>query len=148
MEIVEPNEYALCGGPDSFFVERFIILPGFGDDLVEISAVYVSDCLPAYSMTMQNYSRLFKEVDIDHDGFISYEDYFIFLREYFGSQSEAGDSSAPNPPAPAPTPKPPTPLPDASSSADRFARLIYLQLKITLMEYDRGKNLYLELADI
>lgn len=34
-----------------------------------------------------DYERLFNEVDVDQDGFISYQDYFIFLREYFGSQS-------------------------------------------------------------
>ena len=33
------------------------------------------------------YECLFGEVDLDTDGFISYEDFFIFLREYFGSGS-------------------------------------------------------------
>ena len=32
---------------------------------------------------------LFKSVDLDCDGFISYEDYFRFLKEYFGSKSWA-----------------------------------------------------------
>jgi Ca2+-binding EF-hand superfamily protein len=32
---------------------------------------------------------LFKEIDLDHDGWISYEVYFLFLRYYFGSLSEA-----------------------------------------------------------
>lgn len=29
----------------------------------------------------------FNEVDLDQDGFITYADYFSFLKEYFGSQS-------------------------------------------------------------
>lgn len=29
----------------------------------------------------------FNEVDADRDGFITYADYFGFLKEYFGSQS-------------------------------------------------------------
>lgn len=31
----------------------------------------------------------FGAVDIDQDGYISYEDYFRFLKEYFGSKSVA-----------------------------------------------------------
>lgn len=37
--------------------------------------------------TDAQYERLFNEIDLDQDKFISYQDYFIFLREYFGSQS-------------------------------------------------------------
>lgn len=37
--------------------------------------------------TPADYERLFNEVDLDRDGYISYQDYFIFLREYFGTQS-------------------------------------------------------------
>lgn len=33
--------------------------------------------------------RLFSEVDGNRDGWISYQEYFEFLRYYFGSQSEA-----------------------------------------------------------
>lgn len=49
------------------------------------------------------YDLLFSEVDLDRDGWISYEDYFIFLREYFGSQSiafERPDDIPVAPPAP------------------------------------------------
>ena len=31
----------------------------------------------------------FEIVDVDKDGYISYEDYFRFLKEYFGSKSVA-----------------------------------------------------------
>ena len=41
------------------------------------------------SSTDLTYERLFKEVDTDNDGVISYEDYFMFLKEYFGSRSLA-----------------------------------------------------------
>lgn len=40
-----------------------------------------------------DYERLFGEVDGDKDGFISYEDYFIFLKEYFGSFSVISNES-------------------------------------------------------
>jgi len=36
--------------------------------------------------TEEIYSLLFNEVDLDQDGYISYEDYFVFLKEYFGSK--------------------------------------------------------------
>ncbi len=32
---------------------------------------------------------LFNEIDLDHDGWISYEVYFFFLKYYFGSLSIA-----------------------------------------------------------
>ena len=32
---------------------------------------------------------VFQVVDMDRDGYISYEDYFRFLKEYFGSKSQA-----------------------------------------------------------
>ncbi len=30
---------------------------------------------------------LFSEIDLDHDGWITYEVYFVFLKYYFGSRS-------------------------------------------------------------
>jgi Ca2+-binding EF-hand superfamily protein len=36
---------------------------------------------------------LFQELDLDRDGFISYEDYFIFLKEYFGTLSPINDDT-------------------------------------------------------
>ena len=38
--------------------------------------------------------QLFSEIDLDHDGWISYEVYFFFLKYYFGSLSVA--SQKPN----------------------------------------------------
>lgn len=35
---------------------------------------------------------LFKELDLDQDGWISYEVYFMFLRYYFGGLSEAAET--------------------------------------------------------
>lgn len=32
---------------------------------------------------------LFSEIDLDHDGWISYEVYFFFMKYYFGSLSAA-----------------------------------------------------------
>lgn len=33
--------------------------------------------------------QIFSDVDLDSDGEITYSDYFLLLREYFGSQSES-----------------------------------------------------------
>lgn len=37
----------------------------------------------------QQLKTLFSEIDLDHDGWISYEVYFFFLKYYFGSLSAA-----------------------------------------------------------
>jgi hypothetical protein len=36
--------------------------------------------------------QLFEEIDLDHDGWISYEVYFFFLKYYFGSLSFASQN--------------------------------------------------------
>lgn len=82
------------------------------------------------------YNLLFSEVDLDKDGFISYEEYFVFLKEYFGSLSLEGDATPPPPPAPAPTP-----FAVDNGAAERFAKLIYNQLKIVLMQIDYSKKM-------
>lgn len=89
------------------------------------------------------YELLFQEVDLDRDGFISYEDYFVFLREYFGSQSIAGQEEASGPPEP----KQLDFLLD-NGAAERFARLIYSQLKITVMQVDGSKKLRIERPEV
>ena len=83
------------------------------------------------------YEVLFQEVDLDRDGFISYEDYFVFLREYFGSQSSISEE---DPVGGAPA-KPQLDFPIDHGAAERFARLIYSQLKITVMQVDGSKKL-------
>jgi Ca2+-binding EF-hand superfamily protein len=40
-----------------------------------------------FKATDDELKHLFHEVDLDHDGWISYKEYFEFLRAYFGSQS-------------------------------------------------------------
>jgi Ca2+-binding EF-hand superfamily protein len=45
------------------------------------------------SGSQEIYEVLFREVDLDDDGFISYEDFFIFLKEYFGSLSAIYDDN-------------------------------------------------------
>ncbi len=48
--------------------------------------------------TARVYEKLFSEIDLDYDGFISYEDYFIFLKQYFGSKSYAATQKNIDPP--------------------------------------------------
>jgi hypothetical protein len=85
---------------------------------------------------------LFHEIDLDKDGWISYEDYFTFLREYFGSLQQQAE----------PTPEPVRPpVPDFvidNGAGERFARLIYAQQKITAMQVDVNKNLYLQATEV
>lgn len=61
------------------------------------------------------YQILFQEVDLDGDGFISYEDFFIFLKEYFGSLSAIYDNDQPTPSPPPPS----QPDPDGFSIDNR-----------------------------
>lgn len=37
------------------------------------------------SASAEQIARLFKEIDLDKSGWISYEIYFLFLKYYFGS---------------------------------------------------------------
>lgn len=84
------------------------------------------------------YELLFNEVDLDKDGFISYEDYFIFLKEYFGSKSGMDDGAAVKP-APPPTDNFEVDI----GASERFAKLIYTQLKITVMQIDYSRKMKL-----
>lgn len=87
------------------------------------------------------YELLFNEVDLDQDGFISYEDYFIFLKEYFGSKSGISDN------VPPPEPKS-DPFVVDNGAAERFAKLIYTQLKITVMQIDYNRKMKLEVEEV
>lgn len=42
-----------------------------------------------FEPSVEHLELAFSAVDVDEDGFISYEDYFRFLKEYFGSKSYA-----------------------------------------------------------
>jgi hypothetical protein len=91
------------------------------------------------------YEHLFGEVDLDQDGYISYEDYFIFLKEYFGTKSEAALHPSPTkvpPPAPTDT------FEVDNSAFERFAKLIYSQLKIISMQIDYNRKMKLESDDV
>jgi Ca2+-binding EF-hand superfamily protein len=92
--------------------------------------------------TIEEYQNLFMEVDKDDDGYISYEDYFIFLKEYFGSKSIASTDRTPTKPKPTTSPPKYT---DGSREGhqERFAKLIYTQLKVLVMDKDRNRNLVL-----
>ena len=89
------------------------------------------------------YETLFREIDLDGDGYISYEDYFIFLKEYFGSLSTIYDDSD-RVPEPKPKPSPSDDFSIDNRATERFARLIYSQMKITVMQLDSTKKLMLE----
>lgn len=102
------------------------------------------------SGSQEIYELLFSEVDLDKDGYISYEDYFIFLREYFGTLSAIYDEDVI--PSHHPDPENHNPVPDGFSidnrATERFAKLIYSQLKITIMQLDSGRKLYLDAGQV
>jgi hypothetical protein len=95
------------------------------------------------------YQLLFSEVDLDKDGYISYEDYFVFLKEYFGSLSAIYDDDPVPQPHPEPVPdKNPADFSIDNRATERFAKLIYSQLKITVMQLDQGKKLGLNRVEV
>lgn len=55
----------------------------------------LEDCLAYVETvpTMEELTTLFKEIDMDQDGWISYKAYFEFLTLYFGSKSEVSVES-------------------------------------------------------
>lgn len=84
---------------------------------------------------------LFKEIDLDKDGWISYEVYFLFLRYYFGSLSAACKGEV--------KPVESKPLSEDElflkgleglSAWDRLYRIICDQLREIFMRYDHNKN--------
>lgn len=93
--------------------------------------------------TLEDYQVLFVEIDKDSDGFISYEDYFVFLKEYFGSKSFASADKTPTAP-----PAPRYSNGNGENPQERLAKLIYTQLKILVMDKDRNRNLVLERDEV
>ncbi len=90
---------------------------------------------------------LFKEIDLDRTGWISYRIYFLFLKYYFGKIQGDGQINS------ATTID--TVVDDEESRFwndlaglnpfDRFVQLLLRQLKITFMRYDFNQNLLFEM---
>ena len=81
---------------------------------------------------------LFSEIDLDHDGWITYVVYFLFLKYYFGSSSLIGSGES--------KVKGPSEYEkflaqyEGLSPWDRFVRIIVDQLRIIFFRYDYNKN--------
>jgi Ca2+-binding EF-hand superfamily protein len=96
--------------------------------------------------TPEQVSRLFKEIDLEKTGWISYEVYFLFLVYYFGSLRGT----------PYPENKNPYVDPDKAwldslsglSPLDRLIRLLLDQLVQIFARYDSNKNMVLEEDEI
>lgn len=96
---------------------------------------------------MNQIKTLFSEIDLDHDGWISYEVYFFFLKQYFGGMSIAAQK---------PTYQAEIKIGKLSedqnlmyalqklSVLERFVRLLLDQLKEICMQYDFNKNMVFE----
>jgi len=86
---------------------------------------------------------LFSEIDLDHDGWITYVVYFLFLRYYFGSCSIGAVTTIP-------VKKVEEKVVSESdqfylslknlSAWDRFVRVIVEQLRLIFFKYDTNKN--------
>lgn len=57
--------------------EEFRVTLNYSLDFIQLSA------------SSEEIRNLFDQIDLDHDGWISYEVYFFFLKYYFGSLSAA-----------------------------------------------------------
>lgn len=97
--------------------------------------------------TTQQIARLFSEVDLDSDGWIHYEVYFLFLVFYFGSKSYAYFH-------PKKTRKSLTfyeelmKILEGLKGMDRFLKLIMYQLKLQFLLFDDNGNLSFEPNEI
>lgn len=82
-------------------------------------------------------SALYKDIDSNNDGLISYNEYFTFLRTYFGSQSQASNEDeivkVPQ--------KPSLPEDLIINSKDRLRRLVISQSKLIFIGYNVTHNL-------
>lgn len=94
-------------------------------------------CPAPFSM----YEHLFREIDLDRDGWISYSDYFLFLREYFGSSSYA--ASIENIKVENQT-EPEWIDGNNETPEQRIAKLVYSQLKISVMLEDKQKKMLIK----
>lgn len=79
---------------------------------------------------------LFGDIDSNKDGLISYNEYFTFLRTYFGSQSEASNEEQVKV-----VKKPELPSDLVMDSMDRFRRLVLSQSKLIFIGYNVAHNL-------
>jgi Ca2+-binding EF-hand superfamily protein len=102
----------------------------------------------------------FRDIDRNQDGLISYQEYFEFLRYYFGSESFAAQTGGEDfivplqsvytprvvtAPAPVPVPKQKPKQPAGEmNSQERFSKLIRSQTRVLLMDYDSNKNVVFE----
>jgi len=91
---------------------------------------------------------LFSEIDLDKDGWISYEVYFLFLRYYFGSLSpilrESFKVEKPTQPVLSEYEQFLLKYKDLNAF-DRFVRIIVDQLRDIFFRYDANKNLVFEI---
>jgi Ca2+-binding EF-hand superfamily protein len=82
-----------------------------------------------FTVTEAELTLLFSEVDLDHDGWITYQEYFEFLRFYFGSLSLVYKEKDNKPPV-----EPVDPY-GKLSPEERFARITIDQLLLILKLY-------------
>lgn len=79
---------------------------------------------------------IFKDVDTNGDGLISYNEYFTFLRTYFGSQSQVFNENEKKK-----LEKPYLPPDLEVDCRDRLRRLVLTQSRLIFIGYNVGHNL-------
>ena len=88
---------------------------------------------------------LFEEVDLNRDGWITYQEYFEFLIHYFGSESAVARREKRNRKKS---------LYDLTANKgqeippeERLSRLIRTQIRVMFIEFDRNRNTKFERAE-
>lgn len=94
----------------------------------------------------------FKVIDLDHDGWISYQVYFLFLKYYFGGASLAAldniKETTDNKGAPLSEDQAFLNSLSDLNPFERFSRIIIDQLKNIFFKYDHNKNQVFEIDEI
>lgn len=96
------------------------------------------------SASPEQISRLFAEIDLGHEGWISYEVYFLFLKYYFGSLRGDNIKNDKQPYDPVDPHKEWLDSLANLSALDRFIRLLLDQLRNIFARYDFNKNMMFE----
>lgn len=91
--------------------------------------------------TEEQLTWLFNDIDRNRDGVISYQEYFEFLRYYFGSQSEAAQTGGEEVVVKRKVRE------EGGVAEERFSKLIRAQARVLFMGFDVNRNVMFERSE-